>query len=434
MSVRVQAIFYLLLLVASRGSVAQEWTRFRGPNGSGVSHATTIPTTWTDADYRWKAQLPGVGHSSPVTWGEKVFLLSADPGDATRYVLCYSTEDGALLWRHDFESVSHHLHPRSSYASSTPAVDARQVYVVWSTPEKITFKAFTHQGAESWSIDLGTWVGRHGFGNSPIVYGDQVILHLSQQADKIEPGEVPGESCMLALDCGTGRELWRTPLVGRQVSYSVPLIYTPPAGDPELVCTSTGDGVFSLDPETGVKNWSIDAFDQRTVGSPILAGGLILGSNGSGGYSGNYLVAVRPGKHPEIVYTIKNSSRVKAPYVPSAIAGGDEVFLIYDRGFASCIDATTGEIHWMERTGGKFNGSPIRVRDKIFAIDEEGLVWVIAADKTEMKILAKNALGEPSHSTPAVAGGKMFLRTYSQLFCVGGMSAEAPTIRTGKKP
>jgi outer membrane protein assembly factor BamB len=434
MSIHVQAICYLLILLVSRGSFAQEWTRFRGPNGSGVSHATTIPTTWTDADYCWKVQLPGMGHSSPVIWGEKVFLLSADPSDATRYVLCYSAENGSLLWRRNFESAVHQIHGHSSYASSTPAVDARHVYVAWSTPAEITFKAFTHEGIEKWNVDLGSWVGRHGFCNSPIVYENKVILHLSQQAEKLDPGEVPGESCMVALDGASGRELWRTPLVSQQVSYSVPFIYTPPVGKPELVCTSTGNGVFSLDPATGHENWSIDTFDKRTISSPILAGGLIFGSNGSGAYSENYLVAIRPGNHPEVVYTMKNSSRVKAPYIPSVIAQGDTVFLIYDRGFASCIDAPTGKIHWMQRTGGKFSGSPVRVRDKIYAIDEDGLVWVIAADKKELKILAKNDLGEPSRSTLAVAGEKMFLRTGSQLFCVGDISAEGPGIRTGKKP
>jgi len=434
MSIRVQATCYLLILLVSQGSFAREWTRFRGPNGSGVSHATTIPTTWTDADYCWKVQLPGVGHSSPVIWGEKVFLLSADPSNATRYVLCYSAENGSLLWRRNFESAVHQIHGRSSYASSTPAVDAGQVYVAWATPAEITVRAFTHEGIEKWNVDLGPWVGRHGFCNSPIVYENRVILHLSQQAKKLDPGEVPGESCMIALDCASGREVWRTPLVGGQVSYSVPFIYTPPVGKPELVCTSTGNGVFSLDPATGHENWSIDTFDKRTISSPILIDGLILGSNGSGAYSENYLVAVRPGKYPELVYTIKNSSRVKAPYVPSVVAKGDTVFLIYDRGFASCIDAPTGKIHWMQRTGGKFSGSPVRVRDKIYAIDEDGLVWVIAADKKELKILAKNDLGEPSRATPAVADGKMFLRTYSQLFCVGGTSKEGPSVRTGKKP
>ena len=168
------------------------------------------------------------------------------------------------------------------------------------------------------------------------------------------------------------------------------------------------------------ENWAVtDAFEKRTVSSPILAGGLVIGSNGSGSYSGNYIVAVKPGKTAEISYQLGNSSKFKAPYMTCPVALGDKVFLLYDRGFAACIDATTGKIHWSERTGTAFSSSPVRVRDKIYCIDEDGVVWVLAADDQQYRVLAKNPLGEASRSTPAVSGGRMFLRTYSHLFSVG---------------
>src|SRR5262245_24851056 len=113
---------------------AQEWTRFRGPNGSGESETSTIPASWTEKDLNWKVELPGVGHSSPVLWGDKIFLLSADPKDATRYVLCLNAADGSTLWRRDYPGVTHKLHLKSSYASSTPVCDAKHVYVAWSDP------------------------------------------------------------------------------------------------------------------------------------------------------------------------------------------------------------------------------------------------------------------------------------------------------------
>jgi outer membrane protein assembly factor BamB len=158
----------------------------------------------------------------------------------------------------------------------------------------------------------------------------------------------------------------------------------------------------------------------RTVSSPILAGGLIFGSTGSGAYSSNAVVAVRPGPEPKLAYELTNSGQFKAPYVPCLIADGDNVFCFYDKGFAACVHAPTGEVRWLERTNAAFSGSPIRVRDKLYCIDEEGVVWVVAADDQEYRVLAKNALGEPSRSTPAVSGGKMFLRTFSHLICVGG--------------
>ena len=409
-------------LIATTSTFAQEWTRFRGPNGTGVSQAKTIPTTWTEKDYNWKVKLPGgSGHSSPVVWGDKVFLLSADPEDATRYMLCYDATSGEQLWQRKYKSTPHHLHLRSSFASSTPAVDAEHVYIGWSTPDETTLKAFDHDGSEVWSIDLGRWVSQHGFGTSPILFDNLVILHNSQQSNQLKPGIEPGVSAMMAFDRRTGKEVWRTPLVSANVCYSVPFLYEPADGPIELICTSTGNGVFSLDPKTGKRNWAVEGvFAMRTVGSPIFAGGHIFGSTGSGAYASNYVVAINPGKSAEVAFKLKNSSKFKAPYVPSLIAKGNSVFMLYDRGFASCVDATTGEIRWSARTGAAFSGSPVLVRDRIYCLDEDGVVWVIAADEKELRVLGKNPLGEPSRSVPAVSGGRMFLRTFSHLISVGG--------------
>ena len=410
------AIFFTM----TSSSESQEWTRFRGPNGTGVSDCQTLPETWTKDDFEWEIELPGKGHSSPVLWGKKIFLLSADPEDATRHLLCVNSDDGSTIWKKEYASDPHHLHLRSSFASSTPAVDADQVYFGWSTPDETTLAAFDHDGNQQWKLNLGRWVSQHGFGTSPILYQDMVILHNSQQASQLKEGEQPGDSFMMAFDRKTGEERWRTSLVSKNVCYSVPFIHVAENGSDELICTSTGNGVFSLDPMTGKENWSIDAFRMRTVGSPIFAGGHIFGSTGSGRYSGNYVVAVKPGPNPKIAYELKNSGKFKAPYVPSLIAKGEKLFLLYDRGFASCVDAATGEIQWFNRTGAAFSGSPVMAKDRIYSIDDEGTVWVIAADENEYRVLNKCELGEESRSTPAIANGKIFFRTVSHLYCLSG--------------
>ena len=398
-----------------------EWTRFRGPNGTGVGTGDSIPTTFEQKDFNFRTKLPGdSGCSSPVIWGDRVFLMSADSSDATRYVVCIHGTSGAILWQKKFASETHHLHTRSSYASCTPAVDDERVYVAWSSPQETLFKAFNHDGSEAWSKDLGTWVSQHGYGASPIIYKDLVILHNSQQADKLKPGEKPGDSFMFAFDRKTGEEKWKTRLVSTNVCYSVPFIYEGENGD-ELVCNSTGDGIFSLNPLTGKKNWAVNdrLFSMRTVGSPIAAGGLIFGSTGSGRYSSNYIVAVKPGSDAKLAYKIANGSNFKAPYVPCLISDGELVFCLYDRGFASCIDAATGKIHWTERTGAAISGSPVRVGDRIFCVDEDGVVWAFAASTT-YRLLGKSELGEESRATPAVANGRLYLRTNSYLISVGG--------------
>ncbi|MEZ6123517.1 MAG: PQQ-binding-like beta-propeller repeat protein [Planctomycetaceae bacterium] len=402
---------------------ADEWTRFRGPNGTGAASGTSIPVEFTDADIRFRTPLPGgSGCSSPVVFGDRVFVLSANSKDATRYVVCIDAVSGDVVWQKEYRSEPHHLHTRSSYASSTPAVDEERVYVAWSTPQETVFKALKHDGSEAWSLNLGTWQSQHGFGTSPIIYGDLVILHDSQQADQLKEGESPGKSFMMAFDRKTGEERWRHELVSKNVCYSVPFIHQPKDGGPEeLVCCSTGNGFFSLDPKTGKENWSVNdgLFSMRTVASPIEAGGLIFGSTGSGAYSANYIVAVKPGPKAEVAYKIANSSSFKAPYVPCLIADGDLVFCMYDRGFASCIDAGTGKVHWIERTNAALSGSPVRIDNRIYCVDEEGTVWVFAAS-AEYQLLGKSQLGEPSMATPAVANGRIYFRTHGHLICVGG--------------
>ncbi|HIE97109.1 MAG TPA: serine/threonine protein kinase, partial [Fuerstia sp.] len=308
---------------------ASEWSRFRGPNGTGIGSGDSIPVEFTEKDFNFKTKLPGgSGCGSPVVWGDRVFLLSANPEDATRYMVCIHATSGDILWQKEFKSEAHHLHTRSSFASCTPAADEERVYVAWSTPTETLFKAFNHDGTEAWSIDLGTWQSQHGFGTSPMIYKDLVILHNSQQANQLDEGETPGKSRMMAFDRRTGKEKWTTELVSINVCYSVPFIHQSADGTDELVCSSTGNGIFSLDPMTGKQNWAVNdgLFSMRTVGSPVEAGGLIFGSTGSGRYSSNYIVAVKPGKDAELAYKIENGNNFKAPYVPCLIAAGDLLF------------------------------------------------------------------------------------------------------------
>jgi outer membrane protein assembly factor BamB len=408
----------LVTLLVGPFAAAQEWTRFRGPNGTGESESKSIPAKWDDKDIQWKVQVPGIGHSSPVIWGDKVFLLSANKDDATRYCLCYSAKDGKQLWQIAFKSTPHQLHKFSSFGSSTPAVDAERVYFGWSTPEETTLLALDHDGKQVWKKNLGRWVSQHGFGTSPIVYQDLVILNNAQDDEKPVTGEAPGSSFMMAFDVKTGAERWRTPLIAKVCSYSVPMVRDLPGGNAEIVCTNSGNGIFAIDPATGEMTWSVpDCLPLRTVSSPVAAGGLIFGSCGSGQMSANVVAAIRPGEKAELAYELKNGNTMKAPYVPSMVKRDDMLFLFHDQGFASCIDAATGKIHWFERTQAPMMGSPIRIADKIYCIAEDGVCWVFAAEK-QYKVLAQNPLGEGSRSTPAVANGKLFLRTYSHLICI----------------
>lgn len=419
-------LWTLVLLVAAQVlpscSNAQEWPRFRGPNGTGESEATTVPGTWTDDDYNWVTKLPGVGNSSPVLWGEKLFILSADPETATRFVLCIDSQKGTEIWRRDFASQTHHLHTMSSYASSTPAVDRELVFVAWSTPASLTLMALTHAGEIVWQKDLGPWSGQHGFGTSPVLFEDLVILSNSQEDPKKgKPLERLPDSYLMAFDRQTGEERWRIRRATDNVTYSVPAIFQPKAGAAQLVNLSTGSGMYSIDPRTGQELWSTVVFDKRTVSSPVVKGDLIFGSTGSGG-GGSYVTGVRSdGQHAEVAFQVKT----QAPYVPTVVAKDDLLFLISDAGIACCVDLQSGELHWRNRIGGNYQSSPVRVADKVYCLSIEGEMVVLAASKDYAE-LGRIPLGEGSRATPAVAGGRMFIRTFSKLMSIGGPKEQQP--------
>jgi outer membrane protein assembly factor BamB len=396
-----------VLLLVSASARAQEWTRFRGLNGAGQSDATTIPATWTEADYNWHVELPGVGHSSPVLWGKKILLTSADPNGNQRWLLCLHADSGETVWKKPFDSKRYQIHLQNSFASSTPTVDAERVYILWGSPESYSVIALDHDGNQIWTKDLGPFEAEHGFGTSPIVFEDMVIVNNDQD----------GSSFLVALDSKSGDIRWKVPRSTAKVAYSTPCVYQPKGRKPELIFASQSHGVSGIDPKSGITNWEISTFEKRTVGSPIIAGGLVLASCGEGA-GNNTMVAVRPGtiEHkPEVVYQFDKSS---APYVPTMVAHGPLAFLWSDKGVVTCIDNKTGKIHWRERVGGTYSGSPIRVADRLYCISTDGEVVVIAA-KDVYEPISRQPLGEVSRSTPAVADGKMYLRTQSHLFSLG---------------
>ena len=401
--------------------LAQEWTRFRGPNGTGVSRAKTIPTRITEADLNWKMELPGTGHSSPVEWGEKVFLTSTGDKSGGLSVLCLSASDGRLLWRRDMPLSPFPRHSFNSYASSTPAVDADRVYVVWNEPDHYRLAGFDHDGTLAWQRDFGPFVSQHGCGISPIVYQGKVILGDEQDDRKFVKEQTrDGESFVIAVDASTGRTCWQTPRRSAVVAYSTPCVYEPKNAPPALIFNSQGHGIYAVDPDTGKVRWEYEtAFDKRSVSSPIIAGDIILGSCGSGG-GGNFVTAVKSAdatasRKTELAYQMKKS----APYVPTGVVMGDLIWFWSDSGIVTCLEAATGAVRYQERVGGDYFGSPVWVDGRLFCVSTSGeLVVVEASDK--FSVLHRYPLNELCHSTPAVALGRLLIRTEKHLWSFGG--------------
>jgi outer membrane protein assembly factor BamB len=421
-----RALLSLLFLSHCTPLSAQEWTRFRGPNGTGLSDAATVPATWTEKDYNWRVTLPGLGHSQPVLWGEKIFLTSALEKGHRRLVLCVSAEDGSVLWQRQISSKTHGKHALNSFASSTPAVDAERVYVVFAHPDEQLLIAFDHSGNESWRHKLGSFVSQHGQGTSPILFEDLVILGNEQGQGREGGGDRAAsgggassagdaaESYLLALERATGKLRWKTPRETARVSYSTPCVYLPKDGPAQVIFNSLAHGITSVDARTGAPLWDAKCFTMRTCSSPVIAGGIVLGTCGSGG-GGNYLVAVRAGGNGDVLATHEAYRLDDAiPYVPTPLVKGDRVFTFSDRvAVASCFEASTGKTVWQQRVGLQFWASPVCVADRIYGVARDGQVLVIAA-ADEYREIARVSLGEPSHTTPAVAGGRIYFRTFSE--------------------
>ena len=410
------AMALVWLFAVTVAAHAENWPRFRGPNGQGVSDATTIPVKWSDQDYRWKIELPGGGHSSPVVWDDKVFVTCGDDKSLRGTVLCLSASDGRELWRKQFDLSKHPMNALNSYASATPALDADQVYVLWPGPTETRLAALTHEGRDVWTIKLPAVKARHGAGSSPVVCGDCVIV--SREQDK--GGDL--KSVWLAVERKTGQVRWRYEHPqNANGSYSTPCIYRDKAGREQLIFSSNSHGVAGVDPRTGSLLWKTpSALPARVVSSPVLVDGLVIATCGEGG-RGIRLAAIRPpdANSPSAPTEAYALDRGIVPYVPMTVAHDGLLFGFHDQGTVSCLRSGTGEVLWSEKPGGKFFGSPICVSDKLYAMTTDGNVVVLKAGP-KYELLAVNPLGEKSHATPAVADGHMYLRTYSHLISIGG--------------
>ena len=420
----VPSLLLLSLIIPGLESSAQEWTRFRGSNGSGISTATNFPVKWTAADYNWQIDLPVRGSSSPVLWGRRLFLMGDHPDKEQRSVLCIDADSGRILWRRDYPVTHHYLHRDNDFASATPCVDEHGIIVVWSNPDQLLMTALSLNGKEIWQRDLGPYKGLHGSSNSPIIADGLVVLANDQMDPKrfawyLPEGTNmdPGNSFLIALDRRTGKTRWKIKRRSELAGYATPAIRR--IGErTEVVFTSTAHGITAVDLQNGHVSWEIDKiWDNRTVSSPQLFGDLVFGSFGKG-LSGQRLVAVRPkgaGKREgELVYDIRKS----VPLVPSFLVKDDLLFLLADSGIATCVDAATGKVHWRERVGGEFYSSPVWIEGRLYCISKRGQIVVLAANR-KYEVLARMELGEKTFATPAVANGIMYLRTRSRLCSLG---------------
>ena len=387
---------------------AQDWPEFRGPQGQGHSDQRGLPAEWSEShNIQWKTTVPGLGWSSPVIADGRVWVTTAaddDDGGSLRLVAFDASSGQETLNVEVFHTSDvRSPNPKNSLASPSPIVDGDRVYVHFGA---YGTAAVSTDGEVVWSRQF-TYETQHGYGGSPVLYGDLLIL----SCDGFDTAFV------VALDTTTGETRWKVERE-RPVSqaYSTPLVIR--VGDQDQLVSVGAFRTTAHDPETGAELWRVrykDGFSN--VPRPIYGHGLVYITTG---FQTPSMLAVRADGSGDVTTThVAWRLRRGAPLTPSPLLVGDELYVVNDHGIVTCVDAITGDTHWQERIGGNYSASPVFADGRIYFQSEDGKTTVLAPG-TEFSPLATNQLDGPTLASMAVAGGSLFLRTSTHLYRIGG--------------
>lgn len=400
------------------------WPSWRGGvDGSGISRETNIAQTWsTNENVRWKVELPGPGNSSPVVWGQKIFITQSTQEGKRREVICFNRKDGRKLWAagvtYTAPEESHEANPQ---ASSSPTTDGSHVFAWFGSAGVYCFDL---DGMEIWHRDLGPQKHEWGYGASPVLYRDLCILNFG-------PGE---HSFLVAMNKKTGKTAWQVEIPetfpekrtdgftgkGKGVigSWSTPIVIQANGRD-ELVMNFP-EKVRSFDPATGKEWWSCEGLNPLIYTSPVYGEGLIVAM---GGFYGNHL-AVRPGGSGNVTETHRVWEQVRAKSgIGSAVIYQGHIYNMMGS-MALCWELSTGKPVWEERMQGSGAdsdswSSPVLVGDKIFQLNHSGDTVVFRASPKFEKIGINSLGGEMCNSSLAISAGDIFIRTHQHLWCIG---------------
>jgi len=430
---------FAISIAAKPGST--NWPQWRGPDGQGVSAEKGLPDEWSETkNVRWKTPIEGLGHSSPIIWGKKIFLTTALDGEVipgrtagvthkmsdgsdfvhpdavganlrhTFKVICLDRTTGKILWeRVAYEGpVYDSRHRKASFASSTPATDGKYVYAFFGSEG---LYAYDFNGKLVWKQTnlgkLGT--ASVGYGVSPVLYQNLVIMQCDDSGMN---------SFMAAFDKKTGKEVWRTPRKV-DVTWTTPVLVHTAKGSVELVAAAA-EFIIAYDPLTGKELWRHKGLESNAVPTPVVQNDLVVITSGA---PAKIALAIRAGGSGDITGTSQLvwSYKKGTAYVPSPILYGDYVYLTTDRGLLSCLDAKTGKVEYEGArvpVPATFSASPVAYEGKILMTSEDGETFVVKAGPKH-EIIKTNSLGEPVYASPAIADGGIYIRGERNLFAIG---------------
>ena len=393
-------------MVPPEGDGARYWPRWRGPSGQGVVEGTGYPDRWSDtANVLWKRPVPGRGHSSPIVWGDRIFLTTSRDRGRRVSILSFRRSDGALLWQADAPNGrAERHHGKNSPASATVTTDGERVYASFGSRGML---AVDFDGNIVWHRDLGRIDNYHGPAGSPLLYRDSIIIYQDQN----------GGAFVIALDARTGETRWRTPRAAR-VGWGTPIAIS--VGDHDELIVSSQRYVQSYDPSTGEELWRCAGMLREVIPTPAVGHGLVYCASGRAGPT----LAIRPGGRGDVTRThVEWSITRGSPFVPSPTVYGDYLYQINDMSsIITCLNARTGETVWQERLGRPrregISASPIVVDDKLFVTNDEGQTFVLRTGP-DFEVLHVNDIGTRTLASPALVDGIWYIRTANELFAIG---------------
>jgi outer membrane protein assembly factor BamB len=412
-----------IVLISCAALSAENWPQWRGPSLNGVSGEKNLPIKWSATEnIAWKLPLPAWSGSTPIVWGDRVFLSVADDlrhrdGD-NLFLWCINRANGSVLWTRPLGG-GNHQERKQNMSTPSPVTDGKHVWVMTGTG---ILKAFDFAGTELWARDIQKDYGRFGlnwgYGSSPLLHGDALyiqVLHGMRTRDA---------SYLLRIDTATGRTVWRVerPTKAR---FESPDSYTTPAllryGTTTEIVITGGDVVTGHDPATGKELWRADGLNpdndgaNRIVASPVVHGDLIVAPSRE-----RPLLVLKAGGRGDVTKSHVLWSFGNGPDVPTPVTDGTYLYVINDRGILWCLDPRTGKEHYGRQrlAPGTYSGSPVLADGKIYVTNEDGLTSVVKAGPT-FELLAANDFDDYTLSSPAISDGQIFIRTQKHLYCIG---------------
>jgi hypothetical protein len=399
-------------------AASADWPQFRGAGGQGVSAVSGLPTTWSASEnIVWKTALPGAGTSSPIVLGDRIYVTCYSgynvPGQGEgnqsdlKLHLVALNRNGGIEWTRDVSPKlpeQDRIREEHGYASGTPVADAEHVYTFFG---KTGVVAFDHDGKQLWQSSVGNQLSGWGSGPSLVLYKNLVIVNAS-----VESGS------LYALDAKTGGEVWRAP--GIKESWNTPILVPTAAGKTELVVAIMGK-ILGFDPDSGEQLWTCDTDIRWYMAPSMVSHGDVVYS--VGGRNGGGALAVRTGGRGDVtdthrLWTLRKGSNVTSPVYHD----GHLYWMNEGLGIAYCADVKTGDLVYEERVPGaqQVYASPVLADGKIYFLARNGRTYVLPAEPA-YKVLAVNELGERAmyNASPAVTHGRIYLRTNSNLYCIG---------------